>query len=123
MQPLLSRNLWLVPLFGERPHEPVVPLHEALCAGRAEVLETHHMERLIVHNHSEQPLLGLGGMELLGGFQNRILSQSCKLEQGERRTLDTRCVEAGRWGRDVSDFRAGGLAYPSLRSSVASGRS
>lgn len=53
--------------------------------------------KLLVTNNGPRPALLLEGELLEGGQQHRTCAQDVVLGSGETRTIETYCVEAGRW--------------------------
>ncbi|MGP0223585.1 ARPP-1 family domain-containing protein [Paenarthrobacter sp. NCHU4564] len=53
--------------------------------------------KLVVTNNGPRPALLLEGELLEGGQQHRTCAQDVVLGSGETRTIETYCVEAGRW--------------------------
>ena len=77
------------------------------------------MPELIVENRSKSHVLLLAGEILLGGKQNRVLSEDILLPPASGpRNIGVYCVEQGRWAGRAHFDAKGSFAAPGLRSSV-----
>jgi len=89
---------------------------------RGDLLITEHdqasVPELIVENRGKSHVLLLAGEILLGGKQNRVLTEDILLPPGSGpRNVGVYCVEQGRWSGRTKEFDArGSFAAPSLRS-------
>ncbi len=115
------RVFWL---FGGSP-APVLmvsTLEEARARGDLLIAERDQatVPELIVENRGKSHVLLLAGEILLGGKQNRVLTEDILLSPGSGpRNVGVYCVEQGRWAGRTKDFQAkGSFAAPGLRSKV-----
>lgn len=67
-------------------------------------------------NTSALAVLILDGEELVGGWQNRIVTTTLLVPARTTFDLPVSCVEADRWHVVGSAFWTGETAYPTLRS-------
>lgn len=70
---------------------------------------------LEVRNHSDRPLLILGGEVVLGGQQDRILGQDTIVPARETMKVQVFCVEHGRWSGGRQFEAAQGMADTKIR--------
>ncbi|WP_353711473.1 DUF6569 family protein [Arthrobacter sp. K5] len=75
--------------------------------------------RLTVTNNGPRPALLLEGELLEGGQQHRTCARDVVLGPGETRTIDTYCVEAGRWEGTHSHRRQARRAPLNVRAELA----
>jgi hypothetical protein len=73
------------------------------------------VNRLLVDNLSDQPLLILGGEVVLGGQQDRILGQDTIVPAKKRLAVQVFCVEHGRWSGSRQFTAAEGMADSKIR--------
>jgi hypothetical protein len=97
----------------------VATLDEAQASG--ELLITEHgsatVPELIVNNRGKAHVLMLAGEILVGGKQNRVLSEDILLPPlSGPRPISVYCVEQGRWSGSRKEFQSKAyVAQPSLR--------
>lgn len=92
-------------------------LSEALADGSVEVREkgSATVPELYLVNRSDSMVLVMGGEEVVGGKQNRMVNTSFLIGPKAEVDLAVTCLEQGRW-RDVAPrFSGGETAYHSLR--------
>ena len=98
----------------------VATLEEARSRGDLLITERDQatVPQLIVENRGKVHVLLLAGEILLGGKQNRVLSEDILLPPfSGPRNIGVYCVEQGRWAGRGKDFEAKGtFAAPALRS-------
>ena len=98
----------------------VATLEEARSRGALLITERDQatVPELIVENRGKVHVLLLAGEILLGGKQNRVLSEDILLPPfSGPRNIGVYCVEQGRWAGRTKDFEAKGtFAAPALRS-------
>ena len=104
------------------PSLPVATLEEARTRGELLLTERDQatVPELIVENRGKSYILLLAGEILLGGKQNRVLSEDILLPPlSGPRNIGVYCVEQGRWAGRGKDFGVGGsFAAPGLRSKL-----
>jgi len=102
------------------PGLPVATLEEARGQGDLLIVEREQatVPELIVENRGKLFVLLLAGEILLGGKQNRVLTEDILLPpRSGPRPIGVYCVEQGRWAGRSKDFEAkGSFAAPGLRS-------
>jgi hypothetical protein len=100
----------------------VATLEEGRSRGDLAITERDRaaVPELIVENRGKAYVLLLAGEVLLGGKQNRVLSEDILLPPlSGPRNIGVYCVEQGRWAGGRKDFEAkGSFAAPGLRSRV-----
>ncbi len=98
------------PLFSDIDYEvEYLMMREALDQGLLiieEVSSSGDVNKLTATNKSDLPILLLGGEELEGAKQNRILNVSILLPPNKRSVIPVNCVEAGRWSYRKKDFKS-----------------
>jgi hypothetical protein len=100
----------------------VATLEEARSRGDLLIVERDQatVPELIVENRGKGYVLLLAGEILLGGKQNRVLTEDILLPPfSGPRNIAVYCVEQGRWAGGKKEFEAAGsFAAPGLRSKV-----
>lgn len=100
----------------------VVPLSKALTDGLAEVVEQEgggSVPQLILRNKGTKAVLASAGDVVLGGKQDRILTETVLVAPGETLSVAVNCVEQGRWHPDAGEgFGFGGRGELDLRKTV-----
>lgn len=75
-----------------------LPLREALESGQLNIVDRAGVNRLLIDNFSDQPVILLSGEILTGGKQDRIIGQDMVLPPNSRRNqVPVYCVEEKRW--------------------------
>ncbi len=119
-EPMMLRNLVLVPLLGEGGREEFSVLDEAIETGAAKVVDSQSISAVYLDYTGSLPLYIVDGEEIIGALQNRVVNTAVLVEEQGRVTLPVSCVEEGRWSGS-SIFRSShASAYPSLRALLAS---
>lgn len=119
------RSLTLFPLLqpGVVTEKPAyLTLDEALAQGVARVTEVSasgSVPELRFQNDGNAPVLLLGGEELVGAKQNRILNLTILAPGKTSLNIPVSCVEAGRWQMRQPEFQASQRVMPrSMRARV-----
>jgi hypothetical protein len=68
-----------------------------------------------VTNKSTRPLLLLGGEIILGGQQDRVMSEDAVIPPKETQVVEVFCVEHGRWSGRTEFGRSGGMVEGNVR--------
>ncbi len=101
---------------------PVATLEEARASGDLLITEREQatVPELVVENRGKGHVLLLAGEILLGGKQNRVLTEDLLLPpRSGPRPIGVYCVEQGRWVERSAGFEArGSFAAPGLRAKV-----
>ncbi len=125
-EPQSGANLILFPLFVEPGMDGATPyllLDEAFraeCLEVSEVSETGSVDRVLVFNRAEQPVLILDGEEILGAKQNRMVNATILIAANTKVKVPVSCVERGRWScRSPLFERSGEFGYSVLRKEKA----
>ncbi|WP_370873045.1 ARPP-1 family domain-containing protein [Arthrobacter bambusae] len=74
--------------------------------------------KLSISNHGSKPALLVEGELLEGGHQHRVCAADVILGVGERREVETFCIEQGRWGGSSSHSRTARRAPLSVRAEL-----
>jgi hypothetical protein len=92
-------------------------LADALADGSVEVREkpAATVPELWLVNHSESLVLVMGGEEVTGGKQNRMVNASFLIAPRSQMALPVTCVEHGRWHHTSERFGVGEAVYRELR--------
>ena len=101
---------------------PIATLEEARSRGDFVITERDQasVPELVVENRGKSHVLLMAGEILLGGKQNRVLTEDILLPpMSGSRQVAVYCVEQGRWAGRGKDFDArGSFAAPRLRAKV-----
>jgi len=108
------------PLFSEKEYKvEYLMMKEALQKGVLkieEVSESGSVPELSATNKSDLPILLLGGEELEGAKQNRILNMSILLPPNKKTVIPVSCVEQGRWSYRGRNFKeTDNIAFKRMR--------
>ena len=116
--PVRVENLTVWPVFTNAPvtTEAILSLHDAQAKGLAQVRETGEAERggatvnrLVIENRGDRPILVTAGTILKGGKQDRQIGQDLVVAAGATVPVDAFCVERGRWTDEREGRRTGGV--------------
>jgi len=118
-------NLAMVPIMGTgaRPEPGYLLLQEALEAKLARVTEVGGgtVPELVFENLADLPVLLLGGEELVGAKQNRMLNLTILAAPLSQIVIPVSCVEAGRWKMETPEFASSGfMAFSAVRAGSTS---
>jgi hypothetical protein len=130
-EPIRYHNLSLVPVGTSRqgPFQSYTLLEEGLKARTLAVRELNgksgeaQVEAVEVRNKGREPVYLLGGEMILGGKQDRIISNDTVVPpSGKWTRVSVFCVEQGRWRGQNMRFQSGSaLAHVALRKAAMSG--
>ncbi|GAG99032.1 unnamed protein product, partial [marine sediment metagenome] len=121
-EPIEHGALEIVPIVSHQPRadDLYIGLDQGLQAGTVEVFEMgaqsggsggNQVNRVLVINRSDKPLYLMPGEIILGGDQDRSISQECVIPVGAKPTaVPVFCVEHGRWGNRTSSSNSQLLA-------------
>jgi len=119
--PMTHGALTIFPLAGVRHGElGYTPLQHAVAAKTFTITERaeEQVGALQARNTRALPVLIIGGEELIGGKQNRIINSTTLVPTGVT-VLPVSCVEHHRWGgAPQSAFAPQETLYPSLRAQI-----
>ncbi len=126
--PVVYANLTVAPLYSADASQPVdteeyLTLMEATKAKLIEVTELEadtanaRVRSVHVTNKSKKAIFLMAGEVILGGKQDRIISNTTVLEPGTKKLeLSVFCVEKGRWDGRTATFKASGkIGHSKLR--------
>jgi len=136
--PIVYSNLALFPVTSGQSHDSrnYLTLDEGLRSGEVEVtelgaaiirrrqgsrpLDQAQVNRLVLINNSNRPLILLAGEIVTGGKQDRVISKDRVIPPGgDPLPLDVFCVEPGRWHGASTSFGASLMAAPNVREKAA----
>lgn len=112
-------------LFGQEPSQQldVDTIEEALSQGYLKFEEQSQatVPTAKVENRGKSHVLLLGGDVVVGGLQDRVLATDFLLAPESKPVdLSVYCVEQGRWGGEMVNFKAGEIiAAPEMRFKMA----
>jgi len=140
LAPISRGNLTIFPVVADRSHDTknFLTLDEGLRSGEVVVSEAGsvrplirghqgyitdgaEVNRLVLVNNSERPLILLAGEIVTGGKQDRVVGKDRIVPpQSDPIDLAVFCVEPGRWVATKSDFGSfhSQMAQPSVRRSA-----
>ncbi len=118
-EPYFLRNLVIHPIVGGNGGN-YVTVDEAREAGSLTINDTGRVEEVDIDFHGGGNLFILDGEEILGALQNRVFNTSMIATQAVRKSVPVTCVEQHRWEGDRIFSHSDVVAYPSLRSILAS---
>ena len=99
--PIVHGRLAMYPLLAEHDRAPdYLTLDEAMdqgCCEVRELTEGGHVNRLVLVNRADRPVLLLDGELLVGAKQNRVLNLTLLAPARADTELPVSCVEQGRW--------------------------
>jgi hypothetical protein len=121
LDPIRYRQLTVIPIAragdaGKGAH--YLTLREGLAKKIVQVSEKPdgaEVNRVLVRNESDRPLLLIGGEMILGGQQDRILGKDTVIAPRHSALVEVFCVEHGRWSGARQFGAAGGMVAPSVR--------
>ena len=115
--PLRAGGLTLIPLLPAteqvKRQTGYLPLEEALRRGLVTVTEQAQAQvpELLATSTAETPVVLVGGEQVIGGLQNRVLNTTILVAAHVSQKIPVTCVEAGRW-------HDSGAAYPTYTNNV-----
>lgn len=122
---VVFENLAMIPVMEKeaRPEPGYLLLQEALEAKLARVTEVGGgtVPELIFENLADCPVLLLGGEELVGAKQNRMLNLTILAAPHSQIVIPVSCVEAGRWRMETAEFEPSDfMAFAAVRAGSTS---
>ncbi|HET8907299.1 MAG TPA: DUF6569 family protein, partial [Ktedonobacterales bacterium] len=102
-EPLRAGGLTLVPLLPAteqvKRHSGYLPLEEALRRNLVTITEQARatVPELTATSTAETPVVLVGGEQVIGGLQNRVLNTTILVAAHVTQPIPVTCVEAGRW--------------------------
>jgi hypothetical protein len=122
---VVYENLTMTPVLAGavRPEPGYMLLGEALEAKLAKVTELGGgvVPELLFENMADCPVLILGGEELVGAKQNRMVNLTILAAPKSKMVIPVSCVEAGRWQMATTEFEPSRfMAFSALRAGSTS---
>ena len=108
-EPMRSGALTLVPLLpadgAVKRQTGYVPLEEALRRKLVTISEQAQAQvpELLATSTAETPVILVGGEQVVGGLQNRVLNTTMLVAAKAELRIPVTCVEAGRWHESYED--------------------
>jgi hypothetical protein len=102
---LRAGTLTLIPLVAQRDEikrqTGYLPLQEAVRRKVMAITEQAQAQvpELLATSTAEVPVVLVGGEQVIGGLQNRVLNTTILVAAGSKLPIPVTCVEAGRWHR------------------------
>ncbi len=118
-EPYFLRNLVIHPIVGGNGGS-FLTVDEARQAGMLSINDTGMVEEVDIDFGGGGNLFILDGEEILGALQNRVFNTSMIATEPVQRRVPVTCVEQHRWEGDRIFSHSDVVAYPSLRSILAS---
>jgi hypothetical protein len=109
-EPLCSGALTLAPLLpaddNVKRQTGYLPLEEALRRNLVAIAEQAQAQvpELLATSTAEMPVILVGGEQVVGGLQNRVLNTTILVAAKSELRIPVTCVEAGRWHESYEDF-------------------
>src|SRR5215469_11635973 len=109
-EPLRSGALTLAPLLpadgNVKRQTGYLPLEEALRRKLVAISEQAQAQvpELLATNTAETPVILVGGEQVVGGLQNRVLNTTILVAAKSELRIPVTCVEAGRWHESYEDY-------------------
>lgn len=110
--PLHAGILTLIPLLAATEHVKqqtgYLPLEEALQRKLIAITEQarEQVPELLAASTAEAPIVLVGGEQVIGGLQNRVLNTTILVAAHATLQIPVTCVEAGRWHEADLDYTA-----------------
>lgn len=100
-----------------------VSIEAALAEGTLRISDSGRIDRLIVENNGDRPVLLQVGDLLTGGKQDRVVKRSLRIAaRSGPIPIDVLCVEATRWGGSGMQFNSAGVKMPYATHALARGQ-
>ena len=100
LTPQVHENMAIIPLKTAKNYNiDLLTLEKGIELGLVNVKECEHSQvnTLIVENRSVTPLILIDGEEVVGGDQNRIVSETIIIAPKSSMKIPVNCSEQGRW--------------------------
>lgn len=124
-EPIYYAGLTVFPLYRQGAQNvEYKTLDEALADGAVEIRELDQgasVPELQVVNKGSDKVIIIGGEELVGAKQNRIVNTTMILDGNSKTTIPVSCVEHGRWTEISDTFNKGEMASAGMRAANAAG--
>jgi hypothetical protein len=111
-EPLCSGALTLAPLLpadgNVKRQTGYLPLEEALRRKLVVISEQAQAQvpELLATSTAETPVILVGGEQVVGGLQNRVLNTTILVAAKSELRIPVTCVEAGRWHESYENYEA-----------------
>ncbi|MCB9745294.1 MAG: hypothetical protein H6741_08900 [Alphaproteobacteria bacterium] len=124
LAPITHGSVTLFPVVDVRAAAAPEALHRTLAAAfEAQAIEVTELDdsgsvpTLRFTNTGDLPIFATAGEVVLGGKQDRVLTEDILLKPGETQAVAVNCVERGRWseGAQGAAFSYGGRSEVALR--------
>ncbi len=118
-EPYFLRNLVIYPILGGNGGS-YLTLEEAKERGLLSISDTGVVNEAEFDFGGGGSVFVLDGEEIVGALQNRVFNTSMVASKPVSVRVPVTCVEQNRWSGNREFFHSGVVAYPSLRSLLAS---
>ena len=118
-EPYFLRNLVIHPIVGGNGGN-FLTVEEARERGLLTINDTGQVNEVDIDFGGGGGLFVLDGEEIVGALQNRVFNTSMVATNPVRKRVPVTCVEQNRWSGDRIFSHSDVVAYPSLRSILAS---
>lgn len=114
-EPLRASALKLIPMVAAservKRRTGYLPLEEALRRKLVAITEQaqEQVPELLATSTAEVPVVLVGGEQVVGGLQNRVLNTTILIAALSTLQIPVTCVEAGRWHEERASYDAAGL--------------
>lgn len=125
LAPITYKNLTLFPVVAKKRKKArsYLVLDEGMKSKKVRIIEKGdggNVNKLMIHNKSEDPLFLMAGEVIIGGKQDRIIGKNTVIPPKSKISVPVFCVEHGRWDSRKADFAtANSLAHTKLRRSAS----
>lgn len=125
LTPITYKNLTLFPVVAKKQKKTknYLVLDEGMKSKDVRIIEKGdggNVNKLMIHNRSEDPLFLMAGEVIIGGKQDRIIGKNTVIAPKSKISVPVFCVEHGRWDSRKADFQtANSLAHTKLRRSAS----
>ncbi len=118
-EPFYEGNVLFVPVKGKGGNGHFSLLNEAMKSEKARISEVGNVDTVSLNYSGNNPLFVMDGEEIVGARQNRVFNTSFITERVEEFMVPVSCVEEGRYQGKKNFIPSEVIAYPKLRSILA----
>jgi hypothetical protein len=119
-KPFYEGNVLFVPVKGKGGNGHFSLLNESMKSGKVKISEVGNVDTVSLNYSGNSPLFVMDGEEIIGARQNRVFNTSFITERVEEIPVPVSCVEEGRYQGKKNFIPSEVIAYPELRSIIAS---
>jgi len=119
-EPFYEGNVLFVPIKGKGGNGHFSLLNESMKSGEVKISEVGNVDTVSLNYSGNNPLFVMDGEEIIGARQNRVFNTSFITNRVEEIPVPVSCVEEGRYQGKKNFIPSEVIAYPELRSIIAS---